>query len=53
MKKLKKVSRKELGSIIGGNAPACGSGYRACIVGWTDNDIPIWDCIPSSSPCKP
>ncbi|CAM2989693.1 bacteriocin-like protein [Chryseobacterium flavum] len=52
MKNLRKLSKRNLKTIMGGNAPSCGSGYRACIVGWTEYETPIWDCIPSSSPCK-
>ncbi|UKB85898.1 hypothetical protein LF887_09815 [Chryseobacterium sp. MEBOG06] len=53
MKNLRKLSKRSLKTIIGGNAPLCDSGYRACVVGRTDTGSPIWDCIPTSYPCRP
>jgi len=53
MKNLRKLSKGKLKTIIGGQAPSCGSGYRACVVARDENGSPIWDCIPSTYPCRP
>ncbi|MGI9582825.1 hypothetical protein [Chryseobacterium sp.] len=50
MKNLRKLTKRNLKTIIGGNAPLCDTGYVACIVDRTPTGSPIWDCLPS---CRP
>ncbi|WP_223559661.1 bacteriocin-like protein [Chryseobacterium lathyri] len=53
MKNLKKLSKRDLKTIIGGQAPSCPSGYKACVAGEDENGTIIWTCIWSSLPCNP
>ncbi|MGG5207433.1 bacteriocin-like protein [Chryseobacterium sp. MIQD13] len=53
MKNLKKLSKRDLKTIIGGGAPSCPTGYKPCVAGEDDNGGIIWTCIWSSLPCNP
>jgi hypothetical protein len=53
MKNLRRLSKKDLRTVNGGNAPLCESGYRACVTARDENGSPIWDCIASQFPCRP
>jgi len=48
MKNLRKLSKSNLKTIKGGNAPLCDSGYMACRVGKTPSGAPIWECLPNA-----
>nr|WP_315027837.1 hypothetical protein [uncultured Chryseobacterium sp.] len=48
MKNLKKLSKRDLKLINGGNIPQCQEGYKACLV----QARPIkWDCLLAAYPC--
>ncbi|WP_165835294.1 bacteriocin-like protein [Chryseobacterium viscerum] len=46
MKNLKKLSKSNLKTIIGGSAPLCDAGYMACRVK-DENGKLIWECLPN------
>ncbi|SIS51866.1 hypothetical protein SAMN05421639_107118 [Chryseobacterium shigense] len=51
MKNLKKLSKRDLKTIVAGSAPTCDLDYKACVMGSDANGAPIWDCVPPSYPC--
>ncbi|MDO3424520.1 hypothetical protein QWT87_06420 [Chryseobacterium sp. APV1] len=53
MKNLRKLERRELRAMNGGNAPQCPSGYKPCMKIDETNELPKWSCIPSNLPCNP
>jgi len=53
MKNLRKLSKGKLKTMIGGQAPACPSGYKPCVAGEDENGTIVWTCVWSSLPCKP
>ncbi|MBL7881336.1 MULTISPECIES: hypothetical protein [Chryseobacterium] len=53
MKNLRKLERRELRAMNGGNAPQCPSGYKPCMKIDETSELPKWSCIPSNLPCNP
>lgn len=53
MKNLRKLERRELHAMNGGNAPQCPSGYKPCMKIDETTELPKWSCISSNLPCNP
>lgn len=53
MKNLRKLERRELRAMNGGNAPQCPSGYKPYMKIDETSELPKWSCIPSNLPCNP
>ncbi len=51
--KFKKLLKRDLTQINGGNAPQCPKGYKPCLKIDETTENPKWTCIPSNLSCNP